>query len=141
MDPLNKPDNYDINASMPTTTHFGYQSVPLERKEQLVGEVFAKVADKYDLMNDLMSAGVHRLWKRHFIDVLSPGADTKLLDVAGGTGDIAFRFIEAARQASQVDSDVPYSAKVTVADINPSMLRVGQQRADQLGYQSCMYRC
>ena len=103
-------------------------------------------------MNDVMSAGVHRLWKDYFIEVLKPGCDTQLLDVAGGTGtfstrstclavsfsrsylgDIALRFLDAARAASN-GSDTNYTAHVTVADINQSMLSVGQDRARQRGY-------
>lgn len=136
-------DHHKHNHANPDTTHFGYQNVRVEEKEKLVGQVFASVADKYDIMNDLMSIGVHRIWKKHFMDVLSPSGDTQLLDVAGGTGDIAFRFLDAARLQSSEGStaDSVYSAKVTVADINPSMLKVGQQRAQQLGYDSRKCRC
>lgn len=118
------------------TTHFGFKSIPKSEKESLVGKVFENVADRYDVMNDLMSAGIHRLWKSHFMATLSPQSDTKLLDVAGGTGDIAFRFVEAAREASKTAGE-KYDAKVTVLDINREMLRVGQQRAKQLGYDAC----
>ncbi|KAI8783256.1 2-methoxy-6-polyprenyl-1,4-benzoquinol methylase, mitochondrial-like [Biomphalaria glabrata] len=75
-------------------THFGFQSVSEEEKENKVYEVFENVATKYDLMNDAMSAGVHRLWKDMFLERFSPTPGTKLLDVAGGTGDIAFRFLK-----------------------------------------------
>ncbi|MCB1492604.1 MAG: class I SAM-dependent methyltransferase, partial [Rhodobiaceae bacterium] len=108
------------------TTHFGYRDVPVGDKEAMVGEVFHKVARRYDLMNDLMSGGLHRLWKAAMIDWLAPprrGA-FRLLDVAGGTGDIAFRFCDRASPAAQV----------AVLDINGSMLAVGQERAEKQGY-------
>ncbi|KAJ3278002.1 2-hexaprenyl-6-methoxy-1,4-benzoquinone methyltransferase [Borealophlyctis nickersoniae] len=112
------------------TTHFGFKTVPEDVKENLVGQVFGNVASKYDLMNDVMSGGVHRLWKDHFIRTLAPGPKTELLDVAGGTGDIAFRFLDYARNLYGAASQ----AKVTVVDINPAMLEVGKQRAPQFGY-------
>lgn len=74
-------------------THFGFQSVPEELKETLVGKVFSSVASSYDVMNDCMSFGVHRLWKDHFIHSMAPGPGTKLLDVAGGTGTHSSRFV------------------------------------------------
>lgn len=74
------------------TTHFGYKTVKEDEKETLVRNVFDSVAGKYDLMNDLMSLGVHRLWKDGLIEWLNPRTDMHLLDVGGGTGDIAFRF-------------------------------------------------
>ncbi|KAI8919394.1 ubiquinone/menaquinone biosynthesis methyltransferase ubiE [Powellomyces hirtus] len=112
------------------TTHFGFRTVPEEAKESLVKQVFGAVAPSYDLMNDVMSAGVHRLWKDHYIRTLAPGPDTTLLDVAGGTGDIAFRFLDYVK--SQHGS--MGGAKVTVVDINPAMLEVGKKRAVQLGH-------
>ncbi|KAI3650589.1 hypothetical protein MP228_004070 [Amoeboaphelidium protococcarum] len=115
-------------------THFGNRTVKSEEKEHLVKEVFDNVADKYDLMNDVMSLAIHRLWKDRLMQVLSPSYDTKLLDVAGGTGDIAFRFLDAARQMSNHSNIDGYSAHVTVCDINQSMLDVGQRRAVQRGY-------
>ena len=106
-----------------TTTHFGERTVPLEEKQGLVNEVFTGVANRYDLMNDLMSGGVHRLWKDAMVVRLAPpkkGArPNRVLDVAGGTGDIAERIVNAS---------VGY-AEVTVADINAEMLRVGEERA------------
>jgi len=69
-----------------STTHFGFKQVPKEKKEELVGEVFRRVADKYDLMNDVMSAGIHRWWKDEFVRMLSPPPGSQLIDVAGGTG-------------------------------------------------------
>ena len=99
------------------TTHFGYQTVPEEEKASLVRDVFDSVATRYDLMNDLMSAGVHRLWKRVFIEWLNPHPGMRLLDVGGGTGDIAFRFLERG------------GGDVSVCDVNTEMLEVGRDRA------------
>ncbi len=105
------------------TTHFGEQTVPLDQKQGMVNAVFHGVADRYDLMNDLMSFGVHRLWKDAMVARLAPpksGARPyRVLDMAGGTGDIAERILKAS---------VGY-AEVTVADINADMLRVGAERA------------
>jgi len=104
------------------TTHFGNRDVPVGDKQTLVNEVFHSVAARYDLMNDLMSGGVHRVWKALMINALDPPrADTPfaLLDVAGGTGDIAFR---AAREAG-------HGFRATVCDINTDMLEVGRARA------------
>src|SRR6202023_3085939 len=104
------------------TTHFGFRDVPLDDKQTLVNDVFHSVAQRYDLMNDLMSAGLHRVWKDLMINALNPPrADTPfaLLDVAGGTGDIAFRAAEAAGSGF----------KATVCDINSDMLEVGRERA------------
>ncbi|SCY51024.1 bifunctional demethylmenaquinone methyltransferase/2-methoxy-6-polyprenyl-1,4-benzoquinol methylase UbiE [Microvirga guangxiensis] len=102
-------------------THFGFQSVPLGEKQDRVNEVFRSVASRYDLMNDLMSAGLHRLWKGDFVSTLRPPKDRPFrhLDVAGGTGDIAFRILEAGGPQT----------KVTVLDINGEMLKVGAERA------------
>jgi len=104
------------------TTHFGFRDVPLGDKQTLVNSVFHSVAPRYDLMNDLMSAGLHRVWKNIMINALNPPkSDTPfaLLDVAGGTGDIAFRAADAAGA----------NFRATVCDINPDMLRVGRERA------------
>src|SRR3954465_7591821 len=99
-------------------TFFGFKEVEKTDKAKLVGEVFSSVASKYDIMNDAMSLGVHRLWKDHMIAELSPRPGSKLLDVAGGTGDIAFRFLKNAPNGA-----------VTVCDINPDMLGEGKKRA------------
>jgi demethylmenaquinone methyltransferase/2-methoxy-6-polyprenyl-1,4-benzoquinol methylase len=104
------------------TTHFGFRDVPLGDKQALVNDVFHSVAQRYDLMNDLMSAGLHRVWKDLMINALNPPrAETPfaLLDVAGGTGDIAFRAAQAAGAGF----------KATVCDINSDMLAVGRERA------------
>jgi demethylmenaquinone methyltransferase / 2-methoxy-6-polyprenyl-1,4-benzoquinol methylase len=102
---------------------FGYRDVPASEKADMVARVFESVAPRYDLMNDLMSAGVHRLWKNALVDVLAPRRGEKLLDVAGGTGDIAFRIV------GRLGED----ADVTVCDINPAMLEVGRDRAADRG--------
>ena len=104
------------------TTHFGFRDVPLGEKQTLVNDVFHSVAQRYDLMNDLMSAGLHRVWKDIMINTLNPpksDAPFALLDVAGGTGDISFR---AAMKAGA-------GFHATVCDINGDMLEVGRQRA------------
>lgn len=103
---------------------FGYKKVNPSDKTKLVEGVFDNVASRYDLMNDLMSGGIHRLWKNRFVQMMHPRANRKLLDVAGGTGDIAFRYHKAAGE----------SAKITVCDINKEMLKVGRDRAIDRGY-------
>jgi demethylmenaquinone methyltransferase/2-methoxy-6-polyprenyl-1,4-benzoquinol methylase len=104
------------------TVWFGDRPVAEPEKAHLVRAVFDSVADRYDVMNDLMSGGVHRLWKAAFVDKLSPRGAMSVLDVAGGTGDIAQRILERAPEA-----------RVTVADINERMLRVGRDRATDRG--------
>jgi len=99
-----------------TKVSFGYQDVDPDEKTVLVGSVFRSVASRYDLMNDAMSGGLHRLWKDRFVRRVKPRAGEQILDMAGGTGDIAFRLARSG-------------ARVTVADINPAMLEVGIQRA------------
>ncbi|KAH8903073.1 ubiquinone/menaquinone [Coniochaeta sp. PMI_546] len=116
-----------------STTHFGFETVPEAEKQHRVAEVFTSVAESYDRMNDLMSFGWHRVWKDHFVRTLNPGfsplsnppsAPQHILDIAGGTGDIAFRLLNHA----QTINGNP-SVHVTVSDINPSMLAVGKQRS------------
>ncbi len=127
-------------------THFGYRQVPLDDKQALVDDVFHKVARRYDLMNDLMSAGLHRAWKDALVTAINPPTkgrpgrleeakgrpgrleekpdrDFALLDVAGGTGDVSFRTIKAGG----------YGTRATVADINAEMLGVGRERAQRQG--------
>lgn len=106
-------------------TAFGFRRVNEGEKQDLVNNVFHRVADRYDLMNDLMSGGLHRAWKAAMVDWLSPSKRPgfKSLDVAGGTGDIAFRIVEASN----------HNAHVTVLDINGSMLGVGRDRAIKRG--------
>lgn len=111
------------------TTHFGEREVPLDEKQGMVNDVFHKVADRYDIMNDLMSGGMHRVWKDAFVANLAPPKGGKrpfeVLDMAGGTGDIAQRIKNASHGY----------AKVTVSDINSDMLRVGAERAKTWRYQ------
>jgi demethylmenaquinone methyltransferase/2-methoxy-6-polyprenyl-1,4-benzoquinol methylase len=101
------------------TTHFGFRSVPEAEKAGLVRGVFSSVASKYDVMNDAMSLGVHRLWKDALIDWLAPRAGMALIDVAGGTGDIAFRFLKRLKG----------DGRATVVDMTPDMLDEGRRRA------------
>ena len=101
------------------TTHFGYRDVPEAEKAGMVHGVFSSVASKYDVMNDVMSAGIHRLWKDAMMDWLAPRSGQRLLDVAGGTGDIAFRFLGRAKDARAV-----------VCDMTHDMLTEGQKRAE-----------
>lgn len=121
-------------------THFGFESVGINEKEGRVREVFESVADSYDVMNDLMSGGIHRYWKDYLLDVSAvtsmaqavrkfPGNELRILDVAGGTGDVAFRFIDAAGCPERSKSSGEDCISVTVCDINPEMLRVGEKRA------------
>ena len=102
------------------TVSFGYEDIAASEKTARVGDVFKSVAPSYDLMNDAMSAGMHRLWKDRFVRRVQPRAGDAILDMAGGTGDIAFRM-------------APSGAAITVADINPAMLEVGIERAAKRG--------
>ena len=110
----------DRTADGGAETHFGFSTVPLQDKQDMVDAVFHKVAGRYDLMNDLMSAGLHRAWKDALVSSLRPPRDRPFahLDVAGGTGDVAFRVLDAAGP----------QAHVTVLDINTDMLAVGRER-------------
>ena len=103
---------------MSDQVNFGNELVSPEEKTRRVGAVFSSVARRYDIMNDLMSGGLHRLWKDRFVSRVKPRAGEEILDMAGGTGDIAFRMAQRG-------------AHVTVADINADMLEVGKERADQ----------
>ncbi|KAB5566828.1 ubiquinone biosynthesis methyltransferase coq5 [Coniochaeta sp. 2T2.1] len=140
--------SHDANStsSNNSTTHFGFETVSEAEKQHRVAEVFTSVAESYDRMNDLMSFGWHRVWKDHFVRTLNPGfaplsptntpsPPQHILDIAGGTGDIAFRLL---RHAHEVNANP--SVRVTVSDINPSMLSVGKQRSQSLpaGYQSSL---
>src|SRR3712207_8986405 len=106
---------------------FGHEDVEPQEKTRRVRSVFSSVASRYDLMNDLMSGGLHRLWKDHFVDRVRPRAGEAILDMAGGTGDIAFRM---ARRG----------ARITVADINPDMLGVGRDRAAERGFDDLVWQ-
>ena len=107
----------------PGTTHFGYREVPTGDKQKLVGEVFSSVAGKYDLMNDLMSLGIHRVWKRYFVATAQVGKGDRVLDLAGGTGDIA----------ALLKDRVGDSGQVVLGDINAGMLTVGRDRMTDRG--------
>jgi demethylmenaquinone methyltransferase/2-methoxy-6-polyprenyl-1,4-benzoquinol methylase len=107
---------------------FGYEDIPAEEKAARVGEVFSSVARKYDVMNDAMSAGMHRVWKDRFVRRVKPRAREAILDMAGGTGDIAFRMADAG-------------AEVTVSDINQDMLDVGIGRAMKRGIDGLVWSC
>ncbi len=111
------------NKRKDNTTHFGYQEVPVEEKVKRVADVFHSVAGKYDLMNDLMSGGVHRLWKRLTIEQSGARTGQVILDIAGGTGDLTRKF-------SRI---VGPSGKVVLADINDSMLKVGRDKLINCG--------
>jgi ubiquinone/menaquinone biosynthesis methyltransferase len=135
------------NSNADTTADFGFKEVKSSQKQDMVKEVFSKVAQKYDIMNDLMSAGAHRLWKDDFVSMMGLGAAARIqsdkvprfLDVAGGTGDIAFRIVETlfsvyghstVLKAGPAGAAVDDASKqVVVCDINPDMLAVGRQRA------------
>ncbi|KAG9235784.1 ubiE/COQ5 methyltransferase family-domain-containing protein [Amylocarpus encephaloides] len=149
---LNSPRHFTQNSvahaesSQPTnherTTHFGFETVAEAEKEArgkpvLVAGVFSNVAENYDTMNDFMSLGIHRLWKDHFVRSINPGTSTPssssqtspspgwtMLDVAGGTGDIAFRLLDHA-----TNINASPSSTITISDINPSMLAEGRKRS------------
>lgn len=111
------------------TTDFGYQEVPASEKARMVRAVFDSVAGKYDLMNDLMSLGIHRIWKKIFIQELNPSSHHKLLDLAGGTGDISFGWLQNG------------GGPALLTDINASMLSVGRERALNRGLVSKLSFC
>ena len=115
----------------PATTHFGFQTVPESEKAGRVHGVFSSVAARYDLMNDLMSARIHRLWKEAMIDWLAPRPGMRVLDVAGGTGDIAFRVME------RVKGD----ADITVCDMTAAMLEEGRARAEKAHVHGVSWVC
>ena len=106
---------------------FGFRKVPLGDKQRLVDDVFHSVARRYDLMNDLMSGGLHRLWKDRFVGRVKPRPGERILDMAAGTGDVAFRMVRRG-------------ASVTVADINADMLEVGRERARQRGIDGLIWQ-
>jgi demethylmenaquinone methyltransferase/2-methoxy-6-polyprenyl-1,4-benzoquinol methylase len=106
------------------TTHFGFRDVPVDEKQKLVGRVFTSVASKYDLMNDLMSLGVHRIWKRWFVTTSGVRAGDRVLDLAGGTGDIAALLL----------ARVGTTGSVVLGDINAAMLRAGRDRLLDRGF-------
>ncbi len=109
----------EASARTAREADFGYRRVPVEAKQDLVREVFDRVAGRYDLMNDLMSLGIHRLWKDAMVDWLAPRAGQTILELAGGTGDVAFRICRRTQG----------KARILVCDINEAMIRVGRDRA------------
>lgn len=111
------PSSADTEA-----THFGFRNVKRSEKASLVHNVFESVAGSYDVMNDLMSMGLHRVWKDHLVQRLSPVAGMHVIDVAGGTADVAIRIARAAADT-----------RIAVVDVNRDMLRVGQRRCEALG--------
>ena len=144
-----------------STTHFGFEEVSIKDKEDKVRDVFKNVADSYDVMNDFMSGGLHRLWKDELLNMTGvraiasalrssshsqngnitneeeAGSLLSILDVAGGTGDVAFRFLEAAGCPERAKSSGKDEVSITVCDINPDMLRVGEKRARER-YGNCV---
>ncbi len=116
-------DAPSADAAPGDRTHFGYRDVDVAEKPALVRDVFASVAARYDLMNDLMSARIHRLWKEALLDWLAPRPGDRFLDLAGGTGDVTFRFLRRVRG----------EATATVCDLTPEMLAEGRRRADEEG--------
>jgi len=110
-------------APKPGTTHFGFRDVPVAEKQKLVGQVFSSVAQQYDLMNDLMSLGVHRVWKRYFVGTSGVKRGDRVLDLAGGTGDIA----------ALLHQRVGDTGEVVLGDINAEMLHVGRDRLTDRG--------
>ncbi|CAJ1069467.1 -methoxy-6-polyprenyl-1%2C4-benzoquinol methylase, mitochondrial [Xyrichtys novacula] len=145
------------DAAGDRSTHFGFETVPETEKAKRVYKVFENVAQKYDIMNDAMSLGIHRLWKDMLLHVMHPQPGVRLLDVAGGTGDIAFRFMEYVRSQQErqqrraarsmqtpswedistnyTNEDVEESkeSRAVVCDINKEMLKVGKEKADSMG--------
>lgn len=113
----------DMNKAQDDSTHFGFKTVAKEQKANMVAGVFHSVAGKYDLMNDVMSFGIHRLWKRYTIDCSGVRPGQKVLDLAGGTGDLAAKFARI----------VGPTGEVVLADINDSMLRVGRDKLRDMG--------
>lgn len=110
---------------------FGFEQVAPHEKTEKVLSVFESVASKYDVMNDLMSGGLHRMWKRKFVEMTFAKGGETILDMAGGTGDIAFLMHERTKNHAQG------AAKITISDINPAMLDVGKDRAIDRGYLDC----
>ena len=117
-----------MTDSSPKTASFGYEEIPEDEKIARVGAVFSGVARKYDIMNDAMSGGMHRLWKDRFVRRVKPRSGERILDMAGGTGDIAFRMADSG-------------AEITVSDINQDMLDVGLERAVKRGIDDFVWSC
>ncbi|MEO8742951.1 MAG: ubiquinone/menaquinone biosynthesis methyltransferase, partial [Lysobacteraceae bacterium] len=122
-DPKANPDSVPESTTPASTTHFGFRDVPVAEKQKLVGKVFTSVARSYDRMNDLMSLGVHRVWKRYFVGTSGVKRGDAVLDLAGGTGDIAALLHER----------VGAKGSVVLGDINGDMLSVGRDRFTDRG--------
>ena len=118
-----KTDSSSSNQELSNQTHFGFKQVDKSQKASMVAEVFQSVAAKYDIMNDVMSLGIHRLWKRFTIDCSGARAGQKILDLAGGTGDLTAKFSRIVGE----------NGKVVLADINDAMLKVGRDKLRDLG--------
>ncbi|MGH0146168.1 UNVERIFIED_CONTAM: hypothetical protein FKN15_011571 [Acipenser sinensis] len=158
---LSKTNRFAVSTrlySEQRSTHFGFETVSEDEKTEKVYKVFENVAQKYDVMNDAMSLGIHRLWKDALLHLMSPTPGTLLLDVAGGTGDISFRFLDYIRSRQDREarrdtlsrqsaswqeiteayqpgqSDTQGGVQAVVCDINKEMLKVGRQRAADRGY-------
>ncbi|GAB0092969.1 2-methoxy-6-polyprenyl-1,4-benzoquinol methylase, mitochondrial [Sergentomyia squamirostris] len=123
----NSSNEQDVEEKL---THFGFETVNEDVKAQKVHKVFEDVANSYDLMNDIMSMGIQRLWKDDFMEELGPTPGTKLLDMAGGTGDIAFRYLKYLKNGKNPDKR---QSHLTIGDINQHMLNVGKTRAEKMG--------
>ncbi|KAK1318699.1 hypothetical protein QJS10_CPB04g01184 [Acorus calamus] len=138
-DLVNKLSLFRSSSLHSHATSFGFKEVREEEKSKLVGNVFSSVASNYDLMNDVMSAGLHRLWKDRLVSKLNPFPGMKHLDVAGGTGDIAFRVLGSINSISRgamqdvVTEGLDDETRIYVCDINPNMLNVGKKRAAERG--------
>ena len=117
------------SAGAESKTHFGFQTVEAKDKAKLVAEVFSAVASKYDLMNDFMSAGLHRVWKDELVQSLGPQRGMTIVDLAGGTGDVTFRIVDALRTQRGAAA-----SRIMVCDINAAMLQEGRRRAQERGY-------
>lgn len=125
----------NTEANLNQEINFGFSKVKYEEKQTKVNEVFNNVAKKYDLMNDAMSFGLHRYWKNYLIQEIDPNSSMKLIDVAGGTGDITFRYLNYLKN---LDSDKFRSLScpiATVCDVNENMLKIGKDRSIQMKFQ------
>ncbi len=145
--PENSPEDAREDAGSPRRdeagrTHFGYREVDETEKPSLVRGVFESVASRYDLMNDLMSGGIHRLWKGAMVDWLNPRPGIRLLDTAGGTGDIAFRVLDRLEKQRHAQGASGIEGHVFVCDLTAEMLAVGRDRAiDQGRLQGLSWVC
>ena len=131
---MTNPSADKSSATDQESTQFGFETVTPGEKTQRVGDVFASVAESYDLMNDVMSGGVHRLWKARFVRGLGLRPGMAVLDLAGGTGDIGFAIAQRLeRLTARADKTETHQPPVSICDINPSMLAVGRDRAVDRG--------